>query len=103
MRCFQRVLYGNGTRALKQLASAPLLVHYSSSLPLRLACNASAYGVGAVISHFAPDGSGKPIAYSSSTLSKTERNYSQIEKEALRIVFGVKSFTNISMVDFSRW
>ena len=56
----------------KQLASVPLLVHYSSSLPLRLACDASAYGVGAVISHIMPDGSEEPISYSSRTLSKTD-------------------------------
>ena len=29
----------------KQLASAPLLVHFSNTLPLRLACNTSTYGI----------------------------------------------------------
>ena len=74
----------------KQLVSALLIVHHSSSLPLTLACNVNAYGVGAVISHIMPDGSKKPIAYASPTFSKTELNYSQIEKEPLRLVFGVK-------------
>ena len=67
----------------KQLASAPLLVHFSNTLLLRLACDASAYGVGAVISHLMSDGSEQP---------KTKCNYNQIEKEALGIVFGVKKF-----------
>ena len=41
-----------------------------------MAADGSAYGVGAVISHVAPDG----IAYASRTLSPSERNYAQLEK-----------------------
>ena len=38
------------------LSSSPvLLVHYDPNSPLRLACDASAYGVGAIISHVTPD------------------------------------------------
>ena len=76
----------------KQLASAPLLVHFSNTLQLRLACDASTCGVGAVISHVMSDGIKQPITYASRMLTKAERNYSQIEEEALGIVFGVKKF-----------
>ena len=38
------------------LSSSPILVHYDPNSPLRLACDASAYGVGAIISHIMPDG-----------------------------------------------
>ena len=76
----------------EQLASATVLVHYDINLPIRLACDASAYGVGAVISHVMPDSSERPIAYASRSLSSAEINYSQLEREALAIIFGVKKF-----------
>ena len=70
------------------LASKPLLTHYDPTLPLILACDASAYGIGA---HQLPDGSEKPLGYVSRTLNKAD-NYSQLEKEGLSLVFGVKKF-----------
>ena len=77
-------------KSKKQLQDSPLLVHYDLKKSLRLACDASPYGVGAVISHVMKNGEEKPFA--SRTLTASERNYSQIEKEALSIVFGVKRF-----------
>lgn len=81
-------------KAKQELVSADVLVHYDSTLPVVLAGDASAYGVGAVISHIMPDGRERPIAFASRTLSSSERNYSQIEKEALSLVFGIKKFHN---------
>jgi len=49
-----------------------VLVYYDTNSPLRLACDASVYGVGAVISHITPDGSEKPIAFVSHPLTQAE-------------------------------
>ena len=74
------------------VAGSGLLVHFDMRKPVTVACDASSYGVGAVISHIMQDGSERPIAFASRTLSASEKNYSQLEKDALGIHFGIKKF-----------
>ncbi|XP_048059455.1 uncharacterized protein K02A2.6-like [Megalobrama amblycephala] len=68
--------------AKKALVKSGVLTHFNPKLPLQLACDASPYGVGAVISHIMP----------SRTLNKAESKYAQIEREALGIIFGIRKF-----------
>ncbi|XP_062600131.1 uncharacterized protein K02A2.6-like [Saccostrea cucullata] len=74
------------------LASEQVLCHYNPDLPLKLACDAFPYGIGCVLSHTFSDGSERPIAYASRALKKAERGYSQIDKEALSIYWGIQKF-----------
>ena len=51
-------------------------------LTLRMAGDASSYGIGAEIAHIFPDGSERPVASATRTLTDSEKNYSQVEKKA---------------------
>ena len=76
----------------KLLQSSRVLVHFDPSLPLIPSCDASPYGLGAVLSHKMPNGEERPVGFASRTLTATELKYSQLDKEALAIVFGVKKY-----------
>ena len=52
-----------------------------------LQCDASDTGLGATLLQ-----NGQPVAYAPRSLMDTERNYAQIEKELLAIVFGAEKF-----------
>jgi len=74
------------------VTSDTVLIHYDPAKKLDLAVDASQYGLGAVIMHICPDGKCQHIAYSSRSLNKHEKGYSQIDKEALAIMFGLRHF-----------
>ena len=79
-------------KAKDLIVSNRVLTDYDLNLLITLACDASSFGTGAVISHQFPNGEEKPIAFASKTLNSSQQNFSQLEKEALSIIFGVKKF-----------
>eukprot|EP00116_Pleurobrachia_bachei_P000821 sb/3461083/ len=72
----------------KQLTSTGFLAVYRPELPLVLDCDASCFGLGGVLSQV-ENGIERPIEFISRKMTSAERNYSQIEREALSIVWAV--------------
>ena len=68
-------------RAKQLLTSSNVLAHYDPTRELLLACDASPYGIGAVLSLVMADGSDKPVAFASRSLTPAEKRYSQLYKE----------------------
>ena len=69
-------------RKMKELISAtPGLKYFDIDAEVTLQCDASERGLGACILQ-----QGQPVAFASRSLTETEVNYAQIEKELLAIV-----------------
>jgi transposase InsO family protein len=68
-----------------------VLEPFDMNKPIVLSTDASPYGVSAILSHLVK-GIEKPVLFASSTLSIAEKGYSQLHKEALAIMFGIKRF-----------
>ncbi|XP_017478638.1 PREDICTED: uncharacterized protein K02A2.6-like [Rhagoletis zephyria] len=82
----------NAFSLLKQeISSDRVLTLYNPEIPLQLACDASPTGIAAVLSHI-QNGEEKPISFASRSLTPAEQNYSQLDREALAIFFGVRHF-----------
>ena len=88
----QQVAFEKFKEILTAVTAPILLVHFDENKPIMLSCDASPYGVGAVLFHLMDNHSDKPIAYASHSLSTLKQKYSQLDKEALAILFGVSKF-----------
>ena len=79
---------GRSFEQLKEiLSAAPVLKFFDPTDDVELQCDASERGLGACLMQ-----GGQPVAYASRSLTDTEANYAQIEKEMLAILFGVERF-----------
>ena len=77
-----------------EIISPRILAHYDPNRKLVLACDASHYGLSAILSHVYDNDREKPIAFASKIIPEKERHCAIIDKEAAAIVFGFKKFYN---------
>jgi hypothetical protein len=67
-----------------KITNTPLLAYFDSNKELLLQVDSSNDELGAALMQ-----DGKPIEYASRALSPAERNWAQIEKETLAVMFGL--------------
>ncbi|GBM03698.1 Retrovirus-related Pol polyprotein from transposon 17.6 [Araneus ventricosus] len=77
----------------EEISSDRVLVPFDPELPVTLATDDSPVRVAAVLSHIV-DNVEKPVAFASRSQTEAERYYSQLDREALAIIFGVSHFIN---------
>ena len=103
--CFEKKSVGDGLTRKRKLFVIPKIICHE--LDLILMCDVSSYGVGAVLAHCIPYCSESPIGFASRSLSASQRNYLQIEKEALALGFGVQrihAYISVwSQFELSNW
>lgn len=71
----------------QDVINSNVLVPFDESKPISIECDASQHGLGCCLIQ-----DGQPISFASRSLNKFERNYSQIEKEMLSILFACTKF-----------
>ena len=70
-----------------------MLNYFDPNLKTEVICDASPYGLSAILfQHSQNENEKKVIAYASRSLTETEQRYSQIEREALAILFDCRKF-----------
>ena len=77
----------------EKLAKPTTLALYDPAAITKISADASAYGLGAVLLHKI-DSHWKPVAYAARSMSETERQYAQIEKEALAATSACEKFSD---------
>jgi transposase InsO family protein len=75
-----------------KLSQQTTLRHYKPQDELFLQVDASPKGVAAVLLQKEENGKLSPVSYASRVLQQAEVNYSQLDKEALAVIFGVTKF-----------
>lgn len=73
------------------ITSDQVLMPFDPELPVLVACDASPTGISGVLSHIV-GGKEHPVAFASRSLTSGEQNYSQLDREALAIIFTINHF-----------
>ena len=86
-------VHGRALEQIKQIITRdPVLKYYNVNEEVVVQVDASHHGLGACLMQ-----NEQPVAYASRSLTDTERNYAQIEKEMLAIVYGLNKFERYTL------
>jgi len=83
---------------IKNMLKDKVLMHFNPELELILMTDASPVGLGIALCHpVFHNGTRmeRPILFASTTLNERQSRYSQIDREAMAVIFGVKNAINI--------
>ena len=84
--------HSSAIQSIKKLIThSPVLKYFDPKLDTKLSVDASKSGLGGVLLQ-KHDSDWFPVAYASRAMTPCERNYAQIEKETLAVVFGTEKF-----------
>ena len=78
----------------RDLTKPVILALYDPAAEIKICADASTYGLGAVLLQKPQERQWKAVANASRSMSDTEHRYSQIEKEALALVWSCGKFSN---------
>ena len=82
----------NGFKTLKSaITSAEVMAYYDQDAGTRMIVDTSPVGLGCILEQRHGEDF-LPVAYASRTLNAVERRYSQIDREALAITWGIERF-----------
>ena len=79
------------SKVKEELTKSTVLSLYNPFAPSKIAADASSYGLGAVLLQ-KNDNNWEPVSYASRSMSERERQYAQIEKEALATTWACEKF-----------
>ena len=93
MFIYEENVHGRALAEIKKIITRdPVLKYYNVNDDVVVQVDASHHGLGACLMQ-----NGQPVAYASRSLTETERNYAQIEKEMLAIVYGLNKFERYTL------
>ena len=78
----------------EELTKPSVLALYNPNAKTKIRADASAYGLDTILLQHHEREDWKPIAYASKSMSETEKRYSQIEKEAIALVWACEKLAD---------